>query len=563
MKFSEFSYSGIKDTAGSGKLRGVNVVCGPNESGKTAMLEALRLAATGKSELGATAKKIDQVIAGNCYASLDDCTYERRGSKTVSSGGEAQGKLPVTVDEFWSLTASDKMGLIASNSSELEGVVEKIDLTKEQIKLTKKELERQPPKAPEPYMGRPVAEVDEDLSTMSLQLAAHRKAAQSAKARQESIEKCQAEIVQIESDISRLRKEEAAEAKRVAAAEADLEQLRPIHARWLEHIDGAPEIMHTPHPSQYIRDKLSQMKEVFSWLSSKGDNRAASMLHAIDGMIVPEFNGLAQSFDEYEEMAQLARSAGVSLSLNISNAKVSTADMEMLKSRRLRAEARVQALKSTAQVEAVKMEGLLSDEVYESILIRHEQAQEERRRAQEWNDFDAVAGAYAVERTKAANLLGELEQKLEELLAQKNSIVMSLKQPVEDFCNRQLAICGMPPIELDIEATARKASLSVKTGGISFEALAASKRLVYGLCLLSAIQMHSDCECPLLLAQCAEMDSAMFPKAIEAMGLRDKGNVILEHWFVPSEVPDGVGLFVKELDGEDADDFAAVAEQRA
>jgi hypothetical protein len=84
-------------------------------------------------------------------------------------------------------------------------------------------------------------------------------------------------------------------------------------------------------------------------------------------------------------------------------------------------------------------------------------------------------------------------------------------------------------MNLLIEATPKTAELVVRINGILLDAMAGSRRILYGLALLSAIHDNSSAKCPVILAQCGELSPELFEKAVKAFKPR-KGNVILEHW---------------------------------
>lgn len=87
----QYEHSNIKGFSNSIELKPVTVVCGPNRSSKSAHLEGLALAATGKALLGASAQKIGKLIG----RSGDSASSTIR----LSSGQSAQWAIKQTMKD--------------------------------------------------------------------------------------------------------------------------------------------------------------------------------------------------------------------------------------------------------------------------------------------------------------------------------------------------------------------------------------------------------------------------------------------------------------------------------
>lgn len=141
-----------------------------------------------------------------------------------------------------------------------------------------------------------------------------------------------------------------------------------------------------------------------------------------------------------------------------------------------------------------------------------------------------------VSRTQAQELVEELEEKLEKLNAKRAAIVSGVTAGIEAHANGTLSRAGMPPITITVEATAKQASLVISRDGVHVDALAKSRRLVCSIAALSAMQQASNATCPVLVAECAEMDMDTLGKLLAALK-PDKGNIILEHHTIPDTAP--------------------------
>jgi hypothetical protein len=172
----------------------------------------------------------------------------------------------------------------------------------------------------------------------------------------------------------------------------------------------------------------------------------------------------------------------------------------------------------------------LSPEVLSDMLDSKHELEQAMEKCKQWEGWDVLAGKHAVSISQSVTKLGDIDDKLSRLNKERADIVESVTGPIEELANKTLRRAGLPPLSVSVEATAKTAQLVVRTEqGIQIAALAKSRRLAYSICLLSAIQQLSGAQCPLLLAECAEMDGRAFESFAGALSV-EKGNIVLEHW---------------------------------
>lgn len=569
MHFTTLTIKSLKGYTGSLELSPVTILCGPNESGKTGVMEAFRLAVTGKADIGGTIKKQSEIVSGttamaSAVAGREVCSWTcKLGSKMSSkhsSEWDGQGGLPITVDEFWGLTAEQRFSLIAGD--ELAEAIKEIEGIKQAIKMAK-EVANTPPPTPDPYDGPPIEEIEKQLGDLSVQLSKSREATAGAASRKAAIERDTAKVDNLTKHIEERKAFIASQTKELEEWQAKVEILKPLvdafnEAKAKEHRALSDARIRGLTGRELLTEAIDSIMDVVTSLANlrkgkvaKDYEQVAETLRSLtvddDDKLSPmRFKGKAKLealTGDVDPAAALASHTNEVERIR----KAITGTQEHIRSQ----ETEISRLNHAIQLTQAMHGTPLSDEVVMELTVQHEALQEQSRKARAWRDFDKLAGEIAVKRSKAAMQLAELEEELDKATALRNAITAKSLGAIEKAANFSLEEAAAPPLKLEITTTAKTAQLSVRThSGVAIEAMAKSKRLLYGLALLHAIHMINPASCPVLVAECAEMDNTTFQQALAAVANRTKGNVLLEHWAVPATTdPDVTVIAMDELKG--------------
>ncbi len=529
MRYETLSFCNIKGRSGEYDMAPVTIVSGPNRSGKSAFLEALRLSATGRCSLGASRAAMAAITS----SSAANATIRTRSTEsvwsisigdTVSLGGnivDLQGGMPVTVGDMWGLTAEQRMSLVGGKDALERNAIETADI-KEQVRLLTTVINTPQPAAPAPYGGPPVFDLDTQIQELTLKIAAHdalvreREARAAAKSRHEET-------------LGKLLEMQADGVNRLSSMNEDLNKVLALTAARDSAIGTTSAwLWGRLCVSDVLLDVYSAMRYV--GVNTKVDT--SDILSAVDAkihegrsVVIPD-----PSFDGKEDMLLITGGGDPVGWASECRFRMKDVERDIKK-----VEAAIldvnEKLNSIARLESATG-GCVETDVMELDSLK-----KMRLAAHEWSMFEENTGEWAVNRAKSIDECGKLKQKLDELTAERASIVGGLKANVEDKANDMLSRVGLSRLEIEVVTTAKRASLKVNVDGVAIEALAASERLLYGLCLLVAIQQSSDAPCPILVAECAEMDTEMYKRVVDAIGTPSKGNVVLEHWLqVPGSI---------------------------
>ena len=176
----------------------------------------------------------------------------------------------------------------------------------------------------------------------------------------------------------------------------------------------------------------------------------------------------------------------------------------------------------------------LPQETLVSLMEEKGVLESELDKCRKWETWGDECGRHAVARTMAVEESCLIEEKLQALNKERADIVRGVVEPIERGANDILKRAGLTEgIRVGVEATAKRAELSITTGdGVSIAALAKSRKLAYGIAVLSTIQQLSTAVRPVLVAECAELGKERFEALAKALQ-PEKGNIILENHIIP------------------------------
>ena len=532
--YNLLTYSGVKGKSEQLRLGRVTVICGPNESGKSAAANSLQLAVTGKCDIGARAVDQEKLLESGVAKVIAngrniEASWELRGGKKKWDDPKTQGNMPVTVDEFWSLTGAERLRLVAPQSS-LDSIESNIESLEKERKRLKAVIEAAPPPTPEEYTGPSLQSLQESLKEIDAKLAMH----QVAKKAAEKADSIKALKLRNQSLLApELEKLEAAKQELIALTEryhSICDQFRVYG----EKTAAEPRIVKSARERgvslrDAIRDTLSLVGEALHWSGVQPD--------AIDKHLL-ELESLAPQ----ESMPEIPErwAGGVTIQVAMQESEKS---MKQAADAVARLEQSIASIRHAIdQQEPDEVQGQLSVEEYGSLLMKRDALERQVAQANAWAAYEASIASQVKSKAESLEILQGVCDKLDEAKAELTREVQKLKGPVETLANKMLREAKQPELAIEVNQSGRGWSLDVSMGGVALEAMARSKRLLYGLCLLSAIQELSSAAGPVLIAECAEMDRNTLDMAVKALSIRNKGNVLLEHWCKPSEYDDVIDL---------------------
>lgn len=503
------SFNSIKGLSKSYNLGRVTVLSGPNESGKSATIEALRLAVSGRASVGAKAQAQMKIAAKNASASAVgdgfSLTWRLENGKKQASGDDIQGGLPFTVEDFWSLTGAQRLALLVPSGSmeAMYGTIKELEAERKELNTV---LKAPPIPRPDSYEGPPISEIESRLSQLREDIRMHefekQKASQAegreraegllegAKRRYKDADEKEIQIGVL------LQKYKAAVANQSRIVVRARQQQRPLR--------------------DVISDTTALIKEAATQSCTK-EGDADLITGCLDKVVLA-----------FPETVPPAIEGAIHGGMHIDQAHA------LALQEKASAMREVQELEARLNAEvAPPSDKLLSPDELMDKVVQIEDLEGQRRLASAWGNYTDLTKKQMLERDLASKRLDEVAEELKQAHEARDEIAVKLKGKVEDIANKMLEGVGLAPINLSVNATARSVSLDVSIGDIALEAMARSRGLLYGLCLLSAIHEVSSAVCPVLTAECAEMDHNTFDKVIRAMQQRTKGNVILEHWIKP------------------------------
>lgn len=553
MHFNLLSLSGIKTMAGEFDLAPVTVLSGPNESGKSALLEALRLAATGSAQIGGTGRAIAEMLSeGNAHALVmagsDSAEWRCRVGGTISqkrSGRtDLQGNCPISVDDFEKLSSAQKFALVGSDK--LTGVVGEIEQLKEEHKRLRAAADAPPPAMPDMYDGKPLQELEAELQELVLALAKHREASEGIAARTAARAREEQRLADVTKEKGIKELEVNGAQKALAVVEAEHALLADLVDRYSKAAANAPTLIEWARrkgwDSKGLVDNLcKELADACEWMAA-GATRGASLkvakelkicmeqLRRIEcptGIPIPQ-----PVFERDEELWEMVGKQSPINAIAMLNVKLQDAK-QLLKTMQEEYAALSRAEHNHQQSLANELAiygSPLDAETLASVIEQKAAIELLVDKCKKWEGWDVEAGKHAVRVSQSTTAMGDVDDKLSRLNKERAAIIESVTGPIEEIANGTLARVGLPPLSVSVEATAKTAQLVVRTSqGIQVAALAKSRRLAYSIALLSAIQQLSKAPCPLLLAECAEMDGQLFEVFAGALS-PEKGNIILEHW---------------------------------
>lgn len=526
----EIAFRGIKGEEARLSTTGHCVVfTGRGSSGKTARIDAIRLAMTGKCSVGASQQNISSIVpqggfadanGGNWRARWEMGAGKRPSSSYVLEGNPVEpeaiiGSIPTTMKDFLALTREQQWELIAG----LVGVGVGTEQISSEIKTLKKELEELS-KSPAPYDGDPIDVLTSTLASLQQKIDAQSKVKPSrtisiSDAR-DRVEKLQADIEAAERDLSML---DAKIRLYMATDGAEPEAIRRMRSqektRWEAILFAVKEVCTLLSAAQRLCSEgaLDTEREALSGVAKKAESLLEEFSESPDFTdnlrpTLPEFKDFSPEVDK-----QFAQRKVSSLQDDLKSA---------LENLRVAEELQSQAIE------------VLSPEQLEGLVAERNRVRDRVSQAAAW----AVHMSGRAEREgRVADIntrIADLEQRLSHARDERAVALKSILSSVAGRANRYLYGLGWE-MRLSINSTPKTQSLVIENAdGVELMAMAGNEQAIYGLALLCAIQDLSSAIFPVIFHECAEIEPDRMRLVAEAIAdHRTKGCVFLSHWADP------------------------------
>lgn len=502
---SKISYSNIKGQNRTLDIQPLTVLSGPNESGKSAAIEAIRLAVTGECSLGLQPAKQKKITGGNASATAyladgSECRWSMLAGKRTHEGTDIQLNMPVTIDDFWSLTGDGRLALLDPNRI-LSGTNAEMESLKERKKELKGIISAPAIPQPDAYNGPPVDEIRSKTEKLHTRIKSHNEAKAAA------------------ADINSQAEKAAALRAAFSQAENELSELHQAGERIQREATEEASQQRTSRILQSAASSGITIRSAVARTAGLIDEAGQQCGVNVTGLIQQVTQAFPDTLPDFPP-GQPAQSA----------LKEWKARCEFL-------EQRIKDLKrdiESASTSAAPRGTLLTDDEFVQTLQEIEELRKLQHQSEAWSHYTDATSKQGDARVKASQELEAVDKRLSECQEERDKVAIELKGAVEERANAILEGVGLPELRLEISSNKRGSVLDVKIGDIDIDALARSRRILYGICLLAATQENSQAPGPILTAECAEMDRETLDRLIKALEGRKKGNIILEHWAEPT-----------------------------
>lgn len=545
---TDLQFSGVKGSSFSGKLGPVTVVTGNNWTGKSALVEAIRMALTGACSVGATPAKQSLIVAGaasvlatgsGIRAEWSMAGGKRKHSCTLNGmAADVCGSLPVTTQEWWGLTGDGRWSL-------LESVVGKFNSNPPASAASIPQLEQRlkslrATQDPEPYTGTPIDVLRTELSAiqqwLSSQEIARRDGERIRKAKESAI-----------AALSGKRTALAVAEESLATAKKDLGSLALHRSRFEAAIfswsmsdtsvlDGMGATV-----SEVIASTIAQvedkLKAVANLVNSSTLNELTSRLilaleaakEAAGDLPIPQPEGVGVITEIFSALGLAMKSSPEGCEREYERAIAETNHMLAV------AEAATESLKLSLRS--------MSESASESIpeydgakvieqTLRAQELQQEITKATAYESWINNSAKRASDIAKAEADLASAKDDLAAFNRVRSEYLDKAKASLETAANRILLSMGVKPISIEIGMAGKRSTLTISNGIVDVEAMSGAEKTIYGTALLSAIHEASSVACPLLVVEGGELDTSNLTKLLCALSeVRTKGNTIVEHWY--------------------------------
>lgn len=560
------TYSGIKGqpdkTIVLGKL---NLVEGPNDSGKTAMMEAVRLAMTGTCSVASANHLIGRLISDRAFVELRwrDLTTRWVASKVngsvkiihnVTRGADElackslMNGIPVGNTDFWELPAEEKLQI-------LEQIVGKFDSSdkKDTAALRKQIKDLEAACVIVSYDGRPEKELKEEIEGLESWLVEQTKLVKFKAWREATMSQGSTTIDELQKDIDN-------NTLAIAGLNGEVDKI----AVAIKEITGLVETCR-----DYAGITSSQsLAEYFDKTCTVISEDIRKLCDALETTGAPEYTAdLADMQDRLEEMkasiainpaviaksrvALTARSNAILESIGLSQANTidgaldaarfqhdnKLKEIKKLNDKIEAAQSEIAKVQSAIDADCSGLEKLASDESLAAKANELSDLKEEHVKAIQFLTQTAAIKANMEKVAKLNQQIAEIDEHNATVAAKRKEYLDSIKQKVEAPANELLSKLGVKPLSIDI-VIGKRSAMTIKSGDVDITAMSGSQQVLYGTALLFAIHKLANLRNSVMFISASELSDARLQLLVDALASSEiPGMVFVEHWFTGTTVP--------------------------
>jgi hypothetical protein len=560
----------------------VTLFAGDNESGKTGMMEALRLALTGRGDIGAK-NQLQALLVNGASASSTvkgevdgkpvvgawaltskeskDGTIKNSVAHDLTWGGVQQrtefitAGLPVTATEFWALTGEDKWAAI-------EQVVGKFDLPQpadpKDIKAKIDELTNR--QQPERYSGDPIALLREKSRGLSEWILEQQKLRKHLAYREQKLTTDRARMAQHEEDLAKWVAGSTTVEERLSRVMELRDALQPMIDAWT----SSPEALINPNGDnllgilgEYVDSMRTQGELIYELVSDFPElAQKIDAILAVAGLLdvtLQEQEPKLREIHPASPDAELIRLAVQNSGLledgdNKSHTSTPAAaqtwldrEQGFLKSQYAAALNKIESfknaiadLKASTSDESFRQEACASEDSIAAKAQELSVVQSDLSKAEEWQRWVESSQRRLEEIAELRAQLEAAETAMKGWQQQRSEYMMRNIASITTIANSILSDIGCTPVTLSVETTGKRNTLTLTAAGTDILAMAGSQQVIYGAALLHALQILSVSPCPVLFIRASEIHGSRLGMFLDSLAThRVRGNVFVEHWYVP------------------------------
>jgi len=543
MKISHLTCSGIKSASYSGPLDNVVLVRGKNRSGKTGILEALRLATTGTAMIGGTLDKQSLMIAGDASVlAVGDgvrCEWSYINGKRkhfIDFQGmpvkSISGPVPITVDDWWALTGDKRWAVIEGVIGLFKGSPPLDDLDQLKSKLEQLINAQSPPE----YSGDSLAAIKSKLDSVANSI---RNAEESTRAIDQAnrfnseLDRRKQSAEARQSDLT--AKLNAATGKQAAIKSIAKDLAKPIFEWQLEDDD-----LHGDLLWEAVEYAWTQSRSMFNAIGKRSVDAAINKaIEMFSGPVPAIENPMMPTRSNAKQVVVEKLSALLGPGWNTDTADTAERQIKAcvdaayseVKSLQELLDFMKESTDSNSAEQPKEVPECIGNDAYTQLLSQRSNLQSEAARCQAWIDWLSGAESRAAKIQASKDTIEVVRKAHLAYQAARADYLSSAIDTIKVVANSMLSMMGWSEVSVDIEQVAKRNVLTISAGGVNVDAMSGGEALVYGVCVLNAIQEASTIACPILLVEAAELDTTTLSGLLAALkATRTKGNVLVAHW---------------------------------
>jgi hypothetical protein len=563
--FRGLEYSSVKGMSKTTPLGAVTLFVGPHRSGKSAAMEAARLAITGDCSFGSTNAKISELVQGKeAWASITGDEFSGSVSvkcgtrnsvshEIVNVGGDElkpaviTASLPIDSKGFWSLNNEQRWEAVESvvggfgipQPPALEPIADEIKRIREASI------------APPRYEGSRIDLLQDRLNEISAFISNAKEASKHNAYNKQLLENNRAELARLQDRHHTACLDEVAAQANIKNLTANLYEYRGLEeASKLQPLAGFGTVGEAWDDTKLlVSDRLRGIVDTAigdSPIANPTTLKLACLLDDLDNevrAIVTNYQNPNVDNSCTAAMQHILSSVGVNSREELVQ-KLDGANSDLLSCSK-------ELLNLTHEISRVsqlieKLESELGEEVGEDeIREKLNEAQAIRSDLAKATTWQAYIDGAEERAARLVELTARLESGKDAMLKWKqdrNNYILKSLGNVSANMSSVLVDMGWPSVELELVTSGKKQSLAMKLStGASLDAMSGAEQVVYGSLFVHALQMLSRSQCPALFIEAAELNPQTLGVFVDSLAAhRQKGNVFIAHHTAPQTVSPSV-----------------------